>query len=305
MRGRDRPVPRELGPYEEALARVVLARALRALGRDERGRRRRTRPARSAPSSGWAPSGRSRRSSAAAGHGELTARELEVLRLVARGHERRRRGREADRQPAHRAPPRGQHPHQARASPRAPPRWPTRPATTCSRPSQRPWPVPAISLQMADPGEESGLRGRTLPAMTTAISPLQELRFRLHGGLHEPGSHGLRRRLRAVQRRRRPPAAGRGPLRRARRRDRRAGLRPRGGHAGGRARRRPLGRRRVAWSTTASCSTCAAWRTSRSTPSAASPGWAAAPPGRRWTAPPRSTAWPPPAGASPPPAWPA
>ncbi len=66
-------------PYEEALARTVLARALRSLGRAEAAE------AEEATARGTFERLGARRELEAGRHGDLTARELEVLRLVAQG----------------------------------------------------------------------------------------------------------------------------------------------------------------------------------------------------------------------------
>ena len=126
-------------PYEAARARVLVGLACRALGdedtaaleleaaRDvfaELGAVPRPRPRRGADATRRASSTR---------HG-LTARELEVLRLVAAGQEQPRDRRGARDQRAHgRAPP-AEHLRQARASRREPPRARSRSSTTWSEP---------------------------------------------------------------------------------------------------------------------------------------------------------------------------
>ena len=118
--------------YEAALARLELSGALAALGRDQ--------PAAAEEQAGARRARRARRPRADSDTAlnELTPRELEILRLVAQGLQRRRDRRAARAQPAHRAPPRGERADQAAAALARPPPSPTRRAPAFCSPYRRP-----------------------------------------------------------------------------------------------------------------------------------------------------------------------
>ena len=142
-------------PYEAARARMLLARALEALGRTERAEaeaaaaREAFRLLGAGGQDGGGPTG------------DLTVREVEILRLVAQGLSDAEIAEPPLREPAHGASPRGERPHEAPgalARRRRRSRHARRPALA------RSWPVPAIRHRWPVSAKKPRLRGGRLAA---------------------------------------------------------------------------------------------------------------------------------------------
>ena len=289
-RGRRRPVRRVRGALRRGPLRASCSpRRCEALGRADRAAAE-ARAAREALA-------RSARDPQADGaiRDELSPREIEILRLVARGARRRPDRRAAVPQPAHGAPPRREHPHEAPhavARRRRRLRHPARPALPR-------WPVPAIA-QDGRNGEGAAAARRETARHDRHHHRLQRRRAALPprtAASTSPADPAYEDSLHAVQHDDRAPSALRRGAARRRRRRRRARLRARARPPGRRARRRPLRRRPVAVRRRRRPRPAGDAPTSRSTPTAASPASAAARSGPTSTARRRRTASPPPAGA--------
>ena len=197
--------------------------------------------------------------------------EPEILRLVAEGLADPQIAGAPVPQPAHGAPPRREHPREAPHAVARRRRRATPPSAACSS-----WPDGRTGHRAGWPQRAKARppRAASVAPMTdiTIASSADELRFRLDGGVHEPGgpAYDDACTLFNTMIERRPLLVVRAARRRRRRR--RPRLRPRARPAGRRPRRRPLRRRPLAVRRRRRPRP-AGYARSRSTPPGGSPAW--------------------------------